>query len=879
MISKSKSFFKPILIINVLFAFYTHDTCLAHTPHDVIEAIEVVTPASGKDIIFIINCHYRLLRSQDCGATWTTLVAGLDNRYALTDIARSPNYSSNNTLYVSTDGDGIYKSEDGGDSWTRLESLKESRVRIMGVAENDVDISRNDIIFAGRSTGGLYRSEDGGRTWQQVLKENVVITSLTASKEKHNERIIAGDQTGTIYISEDHGLTWKNLITIPDVGAITCMAVDPTSFSQIKCFVGSERGGLFYLRNDSEKLIEAGQGITDNSIRSISFSKHYDQDKTGYVSCWHDAIFKSTDGGITWKQFSSGLSKDKQADSNTIFHSPHFRDIQPVTMANKKDALLLAGFDGLFISDNQGQEWKQLETESAGWVYTLSTSPLLEKDFIVGLSTFGAGVYFLNNSSLKWENANVGLRDPRHIGKIFFSPAFPEDNILFSYEDEGAYLLTRKFESNSWQKKDLRMGRVLYWKYRIAYHLERFGVPESITSHVITQTEKLKYKNRHRANPKGIAISPDFSSDHTLFVSTRKAGLFQSTDGGNTVQAVNTSQLELWDLKISPGFKNDKTLFTSVRERGIFISRDAGMSWEPANQGIDVIHQWQETFESSEHEKTELGRSPYYHITISLSPFFTEDQTLFATVGSSLYKSIDGGMSWKNMSKDFNTRGQILLVEISPGYKTDKTVIISVKGEGLFISTDAGESFSAIGHELIKNNFLINQLAFSPNFKTDQTIYASSEEDVFRSEDGGGSWELIKRPVRYEDTNKHSMIACTGDWEKRVSPHFSAGSIMVSLSPDSELEFRFSGTGVKWIGPQSPAFGKSSIFLDGKYITSVDQFSPTLKESTSIYSVSHLEYGPHTLTLKVAKASDATPHNVLAVDAFDVLGSADNFYQ
>jgi photosystem II stability/assembly factor-like uncharacterized protein len=879
MMFKSKSFFNPILIINFLLVFYTHGICLAHTPHDVIDAIEVATPANGKDIIFIINCHYRLLRSQNCGVTWTTLVSGLDNRYAFTDIASSPNFRSNHTLYVSTDGDGIYKSEDGGDSWTCLTSLNQFRVHMIAVTENVKDDSRNDIIFAGGSTGGLYRSEDGGKTWQQVLKENIVITSLTTYKDKIENTIIAGDQAGTVYISGDSGRIWKNVMSIPDVGAITCIAAVPNSFSQIKCFIGSERGGLFYLMNDHENFIEAGQGITDKSIQSISFSKHYDQDKAIYVSCWHDAIFKSTDGGMTWNLYASGLSKDKQADSNTIFHSPHFRELQSVNMSNKKYALLLAGFDGLFISDNKGEKWKQLETETAGWVYTLSASPLFQNDFIVGISTFGAGVYFLNNSSLQWEIANVGLRDPRHIGKIFFSPAFPEDKMLFSYEDEGAYLLTRKFGNNNWLKKDLRMGRMLYWKYRIAYHLKRFGVPEGITNYLITQTEKLKYKNRHRANPKGIAVSPDFSSDHTLFVSTRKAGLFQSTDGGNSVKAVNTSQLELWDLKISPGFKKDKTLFTSVRERGIFISHDAGISWEPANHGIDVIHQWQEKCESSEHEKTELSRSPYYHITISLSPFFTDDHTLFATVGSSLYKSVDGGLFWKNISQDLNTRGQILLVELSPSYKTDKTIIMSVKGEGLLKSTDTGKSFFAIGNDLIKNNFLINHLAFSPNFKMDKTIYASSEEEVFRSEDSGDSWELIKRPVRYEDTNEHSMIAYMGNWEKRVSPDFSAGSTMVSLSPDGELEFRFSGEGVKWIGPKSSNYGNALVFLDGKYMAAVDQFSSTLKESTSIYSVNHLEYGPHTLTLKVAKANDATSNHALAVDAFDVLGSADNVYR
>lgn len=93
---------------------------LAHSPHDDIFDIHYSPDYSDNGRLYTI-VRSLVLRSDDRGKTWTRLVNGLDHKYMLysMDVA-----ASDGNLYVTSLGDGIYRSRDGGRHWRRVKDRK-----------------------------------------------------------------------------------------------------------------------------------------------------------------------------------------------------------------------------------------------------------------------------------------------------------------------------------------------------------------------------------------------------------------------------------------------------------------------------------------------------------------------------------------------------------------------------------------------------------------------------------------------------------------------------------------------------------------------------------------------------------------------------------
>ena len=78
----------------------------------------------------------------------------------------------------------------------------------------------------------------------------------------------------------------------------------------------------------------------------------------------------------------------------------------------------------------------------------------------------------------------------------------------------------------------------------------------------------------------GIAASPEFTRDHTLFVAAER-GVFSSTDGGTSFGAASDgiSDMRMQSVVVSPNFADDSTVWTSSWNDGVYVSSDGGASW------------------------------------------------------------------------------------------------------------------------------------------------------------------------------------------------------------------------------------------------------------------------------------------------------------
>ncbi len=99
---------------------------------------------------------------------------------------------------------------------------------------------------------------------------------------------------------------------------------------------------------------------------------------------------------------------------------------------------------------------------------------------------------------------------------------------------------------------------------------------------------------------------------------------------------------------------------------------------------------------------TSFAHSPHDVIALlALSPSYEKDKTVFISVSSKLFKSTNGGYSWKQLVQGFQKGHSASSIVISPSYSFDKTVYSSSKGGGIYRSIDAGLSWNLMKNELV----------------------------------------------------------------------------------------------------------------------------------------------------------------------------------
>src|SRR5262249_23643400 len=121
--------------------------------------------------------------------------------------------------------------------------------------------------------------------------------------------------------------------------------------------------------------------------------------------------------------------------------------------------------------------------------------------------------------------------------------------------------------------------------------------------------------------------------------------------------------------------------------------------------------------------------------------------------------------------------------------------------------------------------------------------------------------------TRIEETDP--SIVYTGSWYKDSNGVFSGGSATGGIDAGDRSTLTFSGTGVNLIGYEDQWSGIANIFLDGKQVGQVDTYSSGQKAQTSLYSVSGLAAGTHTLAVEVTGTKNANSSGSWVwVDAF-----------
>jgi photosystem II stability/assembly factor-like uncharacterized protein len=811
----------------LLMVVFSVPSALAHSPHDVIFSV-AVSPTFHRDKVIFLIVSNTLMISTDKGYSWKKLINGLDYTNQMKSLSISPNYDQDETVFVSSDGDGIYRSQNGGRSWEKVNAgLENLGIDVVQVSRQYS--SNNKKVFAIDNKGRLWSSGDGGDNWHPISETGIESTCLTFLPFEDGERVLLGTNDGRLLLSEDAAGLWKQIWKHADIGAITSLAVSPFFRKEKTVWAGTERMGVFEINLKDGTSHQVSSGLTDKQVTSL-YAGFSSNGIFLYASTWDEGFFSLNKRENKWEKRSKGLTTDIQA-RDPAFWLPNFKGI-----AVSEDIILLGGFDGLFESKNYGEDWTQLDTISPRGITGLDVSLKNEKGhYEIALATYGGGAYILDNSYQNWSVLNKGLQWTR-LNDIFFSPTYSEDGLIFSGSENNFLFFSKKYAA--WQRIPVKFSL----KRRIIRKIER--ILAKVGMDAATRHKLFTSVGTDTRFPTSIAVSPAFDKDRTLYFGTRSSGIYVSFDvGKNNSILWDANEKLVTALCVSPNYQTDGTLFAGIYGVGVFKTKNKGHSWRKIGEII----------------------SAQKEVHLAISPSYGIDKTIVAGSGSGLFISADEGLSWHR----FGPNGDITCLAISPDYDKTGMIVAGIKGKGLWVSRDKGASFLPFATELIENNFQAKYIKFSKDFSEDSTIYCATSFALFRSVDAGQTWEMIYRPLRYEDMREE--IKYEGNWVKETDEEYSALTETFSNVEGSRARLIFVGGGIRWIGSKSNLHGSADVFIDGELISRVSQSldGPSQKKGVTVFETTGLERKSHEIVIKVTCFHGKNPCGRISIDALE----------
>jgi len=457
-------------------------------------------------------------------------------------------------LYV-TSAAGIHVSEDGGKNWRAVSdplpqpskflaiacSSQHPQTAYVGFEDMRAGLLRRDKYF------GIAKTTDGGRSWTPVYQE-------AAGKPAANvERAwIEGFYGGT--------------------GAVRDLAVSPTNPDV--CYATDQCPRSFRTLNGGrtwEQIISQHAGddrwTTTGFDVTTCYGVHFDPFnlKNMFISYTDVGLFKSQDGGQTWKSSIAGIPRRWQnttywteLDPRTpglmwgAFASAH--DLPRAKMWQRRDPETYLG--GVGVSTDGGEHWA---LSNSGMPETSVTHILLDPSSPAGSRTlyacgFGRGVYKSTDNGKSWTLKIDGIEKKQpFVWRI-------------TRGGDGALYLVVSRRSDSSHKNDAEDG-ALYKSTDSAEHWVKMKLPDGVSGPTALALDPVDGRRMY-LSAWGVAV-PDGAEG---------GGVYLSTDGGAAWRNIFKDSQHVYDVTVDG--KDSKVIYNSGFESGAYRSTDRGATWK-----------------------------------------------------------------------------------------------------------------------------------------------------------------------------------------------------------------------------------------------------------------------------------------------------------
>lgn len=259
-----------------------------------------INPANPKKIIAANYINPTILISDDAAITWQDTEHSLPEGRFWSAFRFAP--SDTTIVYAGTStkspdpSKGVYRSEDGGISWTPANDTLSQDASITALA---IDPSNPEVVYTATREKGVLKTLDGGKSWAAIdegLPENVFKTSL-AIHPNDSKTIYVGTVLSGLYKTTDGGDNW-NLVTagLPAEMDVTCVIIDPANPSVQ--FVGGLFDGVYRTLDGGDFWQQINNDLLTRAIKKLAISAN---GQILYAGTYGEGVFRLNDaeGPIT----------------------------------------------------------------------------------------------------------------------------------------------------------------------------------------------------------------------------------------------------------------------------------------------------------------------------------------------------------------------------------------------------------------------------------------------------------------------------------------------------------------------------------------------------------------------------------------------------
>ncbi|MCY7379299.1 MAG: hypothetical protein LH467_08205 [Gemmatimonadaceae bacterium] len=633
-----------------------------------------------------------IMKSQDNGITWSAIFEH-EAVASVGDIAIAPSDSS--VIWVATGegndrnsvswGNGVYRSTDGGGTWTHAGLAATKAIGRIVVAPNDprtAYAAAGGDLWVHGADRGLYKTSDAGVTWKKVLaapapndtragagdvaidpvNPNIVYAAMYARRRRPYEfsygaQASGGVDVGGIFRSTDAGVTWQKLTDgLPTLTGRIGLSIYAKNPKIVYAIVQSDEGGLQNIDDPHSKkggVFRSEDGgshwtrMSNLNPRPFYFSQiRVDPTDDQKIYLLGFALHVSDDGGRTWRE---DRFKNVHPDNHALVIDP----------SNPRH-LILGTDGGVYQSYSAASDWDHLARFAAGEFYRINVDAANPSRICGGLQDNTNWVGTLGTRTGEGiRNADwvtIGGGDGSYCA---FDPEKP--NLVYSESQQG--YLTR-FDLASGQEKQLRPEPTegqpafrFHWMSPLAPSVHEKGA-------MYYGGNVLFKLTNHGEN--WTVISPDLS--------TKELEKMRATGSGAEDYGV------IYALAESPVKRG--VLWAGTDDGKLWRTDDEGAHWTDLSTNLPAAGRghWISRIEASRADANVAYVAIDAHRDGNYAPL--------------LYRTADGGRTWANIAADIPNTAPVKVIREDP---KNPNVLYAGTEFGLLLSIDRGRSWAKFG--------------------------------------------------------------------------------------------------------------------------------------------------------------------------------------
>lgn len=617
-------------------------------------------------------------------------------------IAFDPNNS--NTIWIGTPAGGLWKSTDGGSSWT----LKNAGLEILGVSAIVIDPTNTNIMYIGtgdRDAGdtrsiGVLKSTDGGNTW------NTTSVTFSASQGARCTKILMHPDNPSILLASFNGVVYRTTDGFATKSTVLSEAIWDMEFKpgdpNTVYAVGTE---FFKSTNGGTSFSQVTSGVPSSNVQRLELAVSADEPNYVWMLYGRNSsndydfggIYRSTNSGGSFSSIYSENLGGWETNPSSNSGGQSFYDITIAVNPSNADEIFVGGVN-LYKSTNGGSSFSCSAYWLDGSSYEYAHADYHAIEYLNSTTLFignDGGIFKSSNNGSSWTDIsnNLGIAQVAKMGCSATNP----DLIMTGMQDNG----TNKLDGSTWS---------------IVYGGD------------------------------GCEALVDPTNDNIVYASYVYGAIYKSTNGGSSWTSIKATSSEqgAWITPYVMDPNDHNTLYAGYEN--VYKTTNAGSSWSKIGTATG-------SGQISELEVAPSNTSYIYYIKE-----YWNGSSMSYTVG----KTTNGGASWSSIGSGLPL-SSAAPTSIAISYDDPQTLWVTFSGYSdgnkVFKSTNAGSSWTNVSDNL--PNIPFNSIAYQKG--SDDGIYVGSDNGVYYIDNSMTDWSdystnlpktVIKElEIYYDDVN------------------------------------------------------------------------------------------------------------------------------